>query len=70
MEDDPVRFGPRARWTRMNLRWSEELGCRWVGRGGSYDVFKALHRLLIALAWGLGVVGGLVFLAAVLSRIL
>jgi lauroyl/myristoyl acyltransferase len=42
VEDDPVRFGPRARWTKMNLRWSEDLGCRWVGRGGSYEVFRAL----------------------------
>jgi lauroyl/myristoyl acyltransferase len=42
IEDDPLRFGPRARWSLMNVRWAEELGCRWVGRGDSYRVFRAL----------------------------
>jgi lauroyl/myristoyl acyltransferase len=40
---EPVAYhGRRGRWTTMQDRWMEEAGCRWVHRGGSYRVLKAL----------------------------
>jgi hypothetical protein len=34
--------GRRGRWTLMQNRWVEEAGSRWVNRGGSYPVLRAL----------------------------
>ncbi|MFL5820364.1 MAG: hypothetical protein ACJ76S_06740 [Solirubrobacteraceae bacterium] len=34
--------GTEGRWWKTQMMWVEEAGCRWVGRGGSYELFRAL----------------------------
>lgn len=42
VRDDRVRHGLEGRRMRLNLRWTESAGCRWVGRGDAYRLFRAL----------------------------
>jgi KDO2-lipid IV(A) lauroyltransferase len=42
VRDDRVRYGLEARRARQHMRWTEAVGCRWVGRGDAYRVFRAL----------------------------
>jgi lauroyl/myristoyl acyltransferase len=39
---EPAFDGRRGRWTLMQNRWVEDVGSRWVHRGGSYRLLRAL----------------------------
>jgi lauroyl/myristoyl acyltransferase len=39
---EPAFDGRRGRWTLMQNRWVEDAGSRWVHRGGSYALLRAL----------------------------
>ena len=41
LEDSPLR-GHAGRWWKTQMMWVEEAGCRWVGRGDSYSLLRAL----------------------------
>ncbi len=42
--DEPPLHGHDGLWTKTQNVWVEQAGCRWVRRGGSYEVIEELLR--------------------------